>query len=138
GSGPNSWRRTYIVPDVRIDAANKKPRSEEVLEEERYFFDLPQTRSRFYERPEYEPKINYLGRVWTPPPEVPYEFPTPRGPYKEFHEIDDKEFKWVGELNDPEFKIERKLYIPEGALGAHVTPGHGGGGGGLMSPLQIS
>lgn len=108
---PGSWKKVYFVEPTEEIIQNKITISPELLEEEKYYIDLLNRRDTFIEKPKPMPKIMHT-KPWEPPEEIPYQFPQPRAPFKEFRQSDDKEHKWEPYLVEPEYKYEKSLFYP--------------------------
>lgn len=103
GQAP-SWRRTYIVEDQEIAAKNTILNSNQILEQEQYEIDLLHRRDTFVEKPIPSIEINRVGKVWQPPPDEPYVWPSAKNNFSEH--------KWVPVVGTPEFKRETKNFTP--------------------------
>ncbi|CAD5217677.1 unnamed protein product [Bursaphelenchus okinawaensis] len=136
-----TWRRTYIVEDQEIAARNEIIKSEEVLQRDQYDVDLLNRRDTFVEKPESPIQIHRTGRVWQPPPEEPYVWPTassrnsgaygansgtiPRNHTRISSQHPDEEFQWVPTVSDPGYKHENKNFTPTPSPPHSPIKGHG-------------
>uniref|UniRef100_A0A8L7TA68 Uncharacterized protein n=1 Tax=Brugia malayi TaxID=6279 RepID=A0A8L7TA68_BRUMA len=128
---PNSitWKRVYIVDQLKPVAKNEIITSEQLLEKERFDIDLLKRREVFIEKPRPEPVIFRTGKRWKPPPEQSNVWPyvgkalnaEPSLESSSNYSTDNAtgrtaEFRWQPVVYDPEYKQECKNFSPEHSL----------------------
>uniref|UniRef100_A0A914CUW4 Uncharacterized protein n=1 Tax=Acrobeloides nanus TaxID=290746 RepID=A0A914CUW4_9BILA len=134
----NTWKRTYVLGQPRIDSKNEILTSEELLEKERVEIDLLKRREAFIEKPEHQPQIFRTGKRWQPPPEKPYVWPNIRRPISvepgsqpvsafSPGPQDTGEYKWEPVIVDPGYKKERKNFTPTHSPPRSPRRGYGTG-----------
>uniref|UniRef100_A0A1I8EXK3 Uncharacterized protein n=2 Tax=Wuchereria bancrofti TaxID=6293 RepID=A0A1I8EXK3_WUCBA len=128
---PNSisWKRVYIVDQLKPVAKNEIITSEQLLEKERFNIDLLKRREAFIEKPRPEPVIFRTGKRWKPPPEQSYIWPyvgkalnaEPSLESSSNYSTDNAigrttEFQWQPVVYNPEYKQEYKDFSSENSF----------------------